>query len=216
MGRGSDKCRLQARFWTHKTHSILHQPHPLSSYKVSFVSILQNHNGVTVRSRYIAVIFLRTTHESTPYLAHKGEVWGVDRECKSDRSFVILNVVFSALYYHIQPRCILKVYSTRKLDCTFLFSANRLTGVTVKASGQTPPLEDVTALDGTGFTLCGMYTKVTKPAEIVSIACAPRVSGRYVYVHLSSKNFLQICEVEVYGDRKYTIYSQIILYWRHL
>ena len=111
----------------------------------------------------------------------------------------------------------LRVYGNmRKLHCSFLFSANRLTGVTVKASGQTPPLEDVTALDGTGFTLCGMYTKVTKPAEIVSIACAPRVSGRYVYVHLSSKNFLQICEVEVYGDRKYITNIFPVQNWYHL
>ena len=35
----------------------------------------------------------------TPYLARKGEVWGVICECKSDQSLTI--VVLSALLYHI-------------------------------------------------------------------------------------------------------------------
>ena len=58
----------------------------------------------TVRSLYIAIIFLRIPHENTPLLAHNGEVWGVVRKYKSDRSFITVIVVLCALSYNIQSR----------------------------------------------------------------------------------------------------------------
>ena len=39
--------------------------------------------------------------KDTPKLARKGKIWGVIRECKSDRSFVIVIVVLCVLSYHI-------------------------------------------------------------------------------------------------------------------
>ena len=39
--------------------------------------------------------------KDTPYLALKGEVWGVVRECKYDQNFIIVIVVLCALSYQI-------------------------------------------------------------------------------------------------------------------
>ena len=47
-----------------------------------------------------ALLFVQLTKD-TPYLARKGEVWGVVREGKSDRSFIIVIDVLSALSYCI-------------------------------------------------------------------------------------------------------------------
>ena len=60
----------------------------------------------TVRSRYIAVILLRITHERH-HIAHPlGELWGVVREFKYDQSFVIESVMLCAISCYIQPRYI--------------------------------------------------------------------------------------------------------------
>ena len=89
------------------------------------------------------------------------------------------------------------------LPCCNFHSANRLTGVTVKTSMRKPPVKTPTDLNGAGYTLCGKYTPVAKAGQIINIQCAGNVNGQYVYVYIPSKTFLQICEVEVYGQCKY-------------
>ena len=40
--------------------------------------------------------------KGTPYLAHKGEVWGVMRECKSHQNYMIVIVMLCTLSYQYQ------------------------------------------------------------------------------------------------------------------
>ena len=51
----------------------------------------------TVRSRYIAVIFLYIIHGKRPIAS----LWGVVRECTYDRHFILVVVVLCTLSYHI-------------------------------------------------------------------------------------------------------------------
>ena len=77
--------------------------------------------------------------------------------------------------------------------------ANRLTGITVKATNIRPPIKNVQDLGRDDFLICGNHTAVTKPAELVTITCEPDADGRYVYVYLLDTNYLAMCEVEIYG-----------------
>ena len=84
----------------------------------------------------------------------------------------------------------------------FFHLANRLTGVTVKASDSRPPIKNILDLERDDYLLCGSRTAETKPAEIVKITCKSGADGRYVYVYLPGTNFLTMCEVKLYGDGK--------------
>ena len=82
--------------------------------------------------------------------------------------------------------------------------AERLTGVTVKVSDRTPPVKTPKDLDGSGYSLCAKYSAKPKAGQIINMKCRANAAGRYVYVYIPTTNYLTICEVEVYGDRKYT------------
>ena len=84
-------------------------------------------------------------------------------------------------------------------------AANRLTGVTVKVSKtRKPPIQNPLELENEYFTRCGSYTSVPKAGQTLDIKCENGgATGRYIYVYLPSKNYLTICEVQIYGDSKY-------------
>ena len=84
-------------------------------------------------------------------------------------------------------------------------SAERLTGVTVKVSDRTPPVKNPKDLDGSGYSLCAKYSAKPKAGQIINMKCRANAAGRYVYVYIPTTNYLTICEVEVYGDRKYIV-----------
>ena len=64
-----------------------------------------------------------------------------------------------------------------------------------------PPVNSVMSLDD--YARCGQYEGT--PTEVSTIDCTAGTIGRYLYVYLPSSNSLTLCEVEVYGERKYPI-----------
>ena len=61
-----------------------------------------------------------------------------------------------------------------------------------------PPVTAVDDLDG--YARCGQYGGT--PPEVSTIDCTAGAIGRYLYVYLPASNYLTLCEVEVYGERK--------------
>ena len=87
-----------------------------------------------------------------------------------------------------------------------VISAERLQGVTVKVSHQRPPLQNPLELETAAFRLCGARTSATKAGELVPITCPKSTRGRYVYIYLPRKDYLTMCEVQIYaeGNFKYS------------
>ena len=90
---------------------IIHTRFPaafvLIIFFAGFVLIFVNFANMTVLyvihcAPYISrsCFYLLFTKDS-PYLASKGDVWGIVRECKTDQCFIIIIVMLSALSYHI-------------------------------------------------------------------------------------------------------------------
>ena len=65
-------------------------------------------------------------------------------------------------------------------------------------------------LDHTGYRKCGQFPG--KPQMIVpnKLECDEKAIGRYLYVYLPKTGYLLICEVEVFGLRKYQGYTTYI------
>ena len=72
----------------------------------------------------------------------------------------------------------------------------------MKVSKQAPPLKNSKDLNGDKFALCGDYDKDAKPGQRIDIKCKEGAEGRYVYVYIPKKDYLTLCEVEIYGNSK--------------
>ena len=66
-----------------------------------------------------------------------------------------------------------------------------------------PPANAGYDCDHTGYHQCGAYPGVPRQGDPNEIICADEVIGRYVYLYLAATNYVQLCEVEVYGFRMY-------------
>ena len=83
-----------------------------------------------------------------------------------------------------------------RLHCFNSFLAERLADFTVAVGNSFDP----DRLDPTRFTPCRHVEGHLDLSEIRTIHCDTPVSGRYVTLYLTQKNYLTLCELEVYGD----------------
>ena len=74
----------------------------------------------------------------------------------------------------------------------------RLADYIVAVTTEEPPVNALMNLDD--YARCGQYEGT--PAEVSNIDCIAGTIGRYLYVYLPSTNYLTLCEVQIYGERK--------------
>ena len=77
-----------------------------------------------------------------------------------------------------------------------------LRNVRVVASDETPPVPYGGMLSSRNYRHCGQFPG-TPPTRPITMVCDMVAIGRYVYVYLADTNHLSICEIEVYGTRKF-------------
>ena len=86
----------------------------------------------------------------------------------------------------------------------------RLSGVTAVVSVDNSPSSSSISYETLAtYTLCDALT--APPTERVTLTCSTPLLARYVYLYLPSRPlapnvFLTLCEVQVYGNGKTTIY----------
>lgn len=68
-----------------------------------------------------------------------------------------------------------------------------------------PPANAGYDCDHTGYHQCQEYPGVPKQGGRNEIICDDNVIGEIVYLYMTNKYHLQVCEVEVYGFRKFLL-----------
>ena len=73
----------------------------------------------------------------------------------------------------------------------------------VLATDERPPAPSTYNLLGDDYRLCGVFDGTPLASSSSTVECQDaNAIGRYVYISLSKKEYLQACEVFVYGSRE--------------
>ena len=83
------------------------------------------------------------------------------------------------------------------------FPASYLTDVAVTVSNVEPPPVSNYDLDHYPWKRCGQFYGTPQDASVMTISCNnTQAIGRYVYIYLERENYMNLCEVEVFGECK--------------
>lgn len=74
------------------------------------------------------------------------------------------------------------------------------------ASDFEPPASSGYNFDHIGYRECGQFSGTPTAGMPTEIECDELSVGRYVYVWIPSTQYMTLCEVEIFGTRKYTNY----------
>ena len=107
----------------------------------------------------------------------------------------------SRLNGHLSKRCLVL---PQDFHWRFSSTANYMKDFIVTVGDERPPVQNGFDLDHPPFRRCGQYMGTPLTSVPTTIWCDELAVGRYVYVYLPGKNYLQLCEVEAFGLRKLT------------